>query len=638
MKINTQMKTIKKLLSVAITVSIITTSFASVVQASAKTIKEVSNQAVAETQTFMNYTNKTKEFIISCQNEFSAFMNNPSFWGSNYKVTLDQDIDMQGATFKSIEKFSGEFDGCGHVVNNLVIEDSPKELAFIKKIDSGAKFQNVTFDNYIIKNAGSFDVLSSSGKAAGLFLINHGNISNVNIINGSINNVSARFKPAGFVFNNAEDGIIEKCSIQMSSKNSRIRSGFVGTNYGKITNSSTTLSVDYGKIMHDGSEVSYGYEYDGKIDWYIDYYVYGEFSAGGFCANNLGNIVSCYSTGSVKVDSTIIYTLCGGFVGENNGTIQDCDSTGAVDGEEYVGGFCGVNRNNGNILESNSHGKAKAKTQKNNNHCGGFIGRNRGFVTICSSTGTATGEEYVGGFCGENIGEISKSNSSGSAEAKTKKHINYCGGFVGINECGTITDCTSIGSAVGQEYVGGFVGINTKWVSKIIECTATGKAIAKTKINTACAGGFVGENEQGKITSCTATGGAYAKSSLGDAKSGGFVGINAFVGFEKSVIMNSKASGFVYLSSGAFHTDNGCGGFVGKNDQDGIIDGCYADCTVETTNKKKGGGFVGEAKNKSTIKNSTCKSTVVLKNGKTKKADFCYDKSKKAVIENCKAE
>ncbi|MDE5600163.1 MAG: hypothetical protein K2I60_00960, partial [Oscillospiraceae bacterium] len=93
----------------------------------------------------------------------------------------------------------------------------------------------------------------------------------------------------------------------------------------------------------------------------------------------------------------------------------------------------------------------------------------------------------------------------------------------------------------------------------------------------------------------------------------------------------------VYLSTGIFCKDNGCGGFVGQNAKNGNIEGCYAQCKVETTNKKKGGGFVGEAEANSTIKNSTCKSIVVLKDGKTKKAEFCYNKNKKAVIENCSA-
>ena len=152
--------------------------------------------------------------------------------------------------------------------------------------------------------------------------------------------------------------------------------------------------------------------------------------------------------------------------------------------------------------------------------------------------------------------------------------------------------------------------------------------MAKTKILTALAGGFVGENEKGIINNCTATGGADSRSSLGQAKAGGFVGIN------KASIMNSRASGSVYLSAGTFYKDDGCGGFVGKNDKGGSINRCYAEATVETTNKKKGGGFVGEAKSNSTIKNSQCKAKILTKSGLKINKIFCENKDKKAVIQN----
>ncbi|MDE5600083.1 MAG: hypothetical protein K2I60_00525, partial [Oscillospiraceae bacterium] len=223
----------------------------------------------------------------------------------------------------------------------------------------------------------------------------------------------------------------------------------------------------------------------------------------------------------------------------------------------------------------------------------------------------------------DNIGEISKSNSEGNAIAETVSNTNRCGGFIGENR-GIVKDSNAKGSATGEEYVGGFAGMNK---SDIIDCIAHGKATAKTKIHTALAGGFVGDNEKGTIISCTATGGADSRSISGQAKAGGFVGIN------KASIMDSKASGFVYLSAGTCHKDDGCGGFVGKNDQGGSIDGCYAECIVETTNKKKGGGFVGEAKNKSKIKNSNYKGKIVTKSGVKINMKFCENKDKKALIQ-----
>ncbi|MDE5853413.1 MAG: hypothetical protein K2G97_05150, partial [Oscillospiraceae bacterium] len=314
---------------------------------------------------------------------------------------------------------------------------------------------------------------------------------------------------------------------------------------------------------------------------------------GGFVGINeeTGVIKDSVSTGNEISNKTYTGGYLGGFVGENSGKIENGVTKISVANGKFTGGFCG--NNSGEISGSISKGNAVANAKAVETKCGGFVGNNdkQGKIDGCTSTGSAIGQEYVGGFCGDNKGEISKSKSEGDATAKTESNTNRCGGFIGYNR-GTVKDSSSTGSATGEEYVGGFTGMNK---SEIVDCNAYGKATAKTKTHTALAGGFVGENEKGTIASCTATGGADSRSSSGQAKAGGFVGIN------KASIMNSRASGSVYLSSGTCHKDDGCGGFVGKNDKGGRIEECYAECIVETTNKKKGGGFVGEAKSKSAI-------------------------------------
>ena len=111
-------------------------------------------------------------------------------------------------------------------------------------------------------------------------------------------------------------------------------------------------------------------------------------------------------------------------------------------------------------------------------------------------------------------------------------------------------------------------------------------------------------------------------SGSGKAIAGGFVGIN------KATIEKSTSSGCsVLVDSGICWKNDNCGGFVGKNDKFGSIDGCYAECIVRTNSSEKGGGFAGVAKNNSVIKNSECKTIV--------KMEFCYKQHKDAVVENC---
>ncbi|MDE5853384.1 MAG: hypothetical protein K2G97_05000, partial [Oscillospiraceae bacterium] len=324
---------------------------------------------------------------------------------------------------------------------------------------------------------------------------------------------------------------------------------------------------------------------------------------GGFCGVNAGEINNCRSNSVLLKAKTLYnkYNMCGGFVGVNGGIIKYGDAKGneiynkvftggylggfagenfgkiengtttvSVTNGKFTGGFCG--NNSGEINAGKSEGNVTASSKTVETKCGGFLGENSGVVNDCTSIGVVAGQEYVGGFCGENTGEISKSKSEGNAKASTKVNTNRCGGFIGENR-GTVKDSNSKGNATGEECVGGFIGMNKL---DIIDCYASGKATAKTKMNAALAGGFVGENEKGTIANCTATGGADSRSSSGHAKAGGFVGVN------KATITNSKATGDVYLIAGIFYKDNCCGGFAGQNAKNGNIEGCYAECKVET--------------------------------------------------------
>ncbi|MDE5852851.1 MAG: hypothetical protein K2G97_02275, partial [Oscillospiraceae bacterium] len=519
---------------------------------------------------------------------------------------------------------------------------------------------------FVSKNVGVIECCISKGEvyslscAGGFCGINLGQI----ISCGTECSVKARFseynttKCGGFVGNNKK-GKIYNCSSRGNVIGGEYAGGFCGDNSGEVENSNSTCDVEATAIIAKSRCGGFVGTNDGNVkDCSSTGNVKGQEYVGGFCGDNKGEIAKSDSKGDVKAKTTFTENRCGGFIGHNDkqGNIKDCNSIGSVTGEEYVGGFCGDN--NGQISNSKSKGDAEiiegiinnnrcggfigcndeygeiydcislgsAKGVKyiggfcgdnrgkiadskskgtsrviehiiNINKCGGFAGANYGVINNCTSTGSAKGQEYVGGFCGDNKGEISKSKSEGDAKSSTEVKTNSCGGFIGENS-GNINDCNSIGCATGEEHVGGFAGVNK---SEIVDCNAYGKAIAKTKMYTAFAGGFVGENEKGTIISCTATGGADSRSRSGQAKAGGFVGVN------KAIIMKSKASGSVYLSAGTCYKDDGCGGFVGKNDQGGSIEGCYVEATVETTNKKKGGGFVGEAKSKSTIKNSQCK-------------------------------
>ena len=456
---------------------------------------------------------------------------------------------------------------------------------------------------------------------------------------------------AGFAGEN-QKGIITNCTatgtLTPRKKNSGRRSGFVGWNtLGTIKNCSTSVDINGGEevggfiyfnrggtiINCEATGNVAGGNYSDKCDAdsayacgfivknesgefpYYKYYRsrsdYGEWIK----EYGKARIEGCQATGEVKSESS-----AAGFVGCNSSEIADCTASGSVTGKKLAGGFVGQHgyviydkfNENYNKYYSGSIKGCKATGDVQGKECaGGFAGTNKCYSEIieCSAEGNTIGEECVGGFVGMNEwnGNIIKCTATGNATANTLRKTMKCGGFAGTNSGRGIEGCTAKGKA-----------------------TAISKKAGTAK---AYAGGFVGENTGGKIDGCEATGGAEAKSSLGEAIAGGFVGVA-----EKCNITNSKSSGAVYLSSGFFSKDDGCGGFVGKNNAKSVIENCSAKCEVETTRGNKGGGFVGEAEDGSTIKNCTCES-VRVKKGKTISSlneliekSFYYKKSDKAEI------
>ncbi|MDE5853286.1 MAG: hypothetical protein K2G97_04500, partial [Oscillospiraceae bacterium] len=334
------------------------------------------------------------ELAIGSKDEFAKFMTVPEYWSNNTKVKLTCNIDMEGAIFKPIEKFSGEFNGFGYTVSNFGVQDSHElfkkfELAFIKTMSETAVFENVTFDNYSVKDTGSSTILPSSYKAAGLVINNKGYISGVNLKNSSmvnVNKTSNHGKAAGFVLNNVKlnekkDEIvlnnkadernlikgcsIRDCSVEMKTEKSNIDAGFVYSNDRIIQNCESNLNIE------------------SKYKGYL----------GGFCGENLkdGTIVGCNFSGSVKAMNL---ATAGGFVGVNYGKIMHCNARENVNGGKNVGGF---------------------------------VGRNAaGIISVCKSTGigigsigTVNGIKNIGGFVGLNEAKIVLSNANSKAIAKT---------------------------------------------------------------------------------------------------------------------------------------------------------------------------------------------------------------------------
>ncbi len=211
-------------------------------------------------------------------------------------------------------------------------------------------------------------------------------------------------------------------------------------------------------------------------------------------------------------------------IGEN-GVVQNLKIEGAsIRATGIAGILAGINQ--GEIIDC--HVEGSVHVTHNNQGAGGLVGENSNIIRDCSAKGDVTGKNELGGLvgkntCGGTVGSIKDSYADVTVNA-----YNCGGGLTGINENNAVIETSfARGDVNGDWQLGGLVGINN---GEISNCYATGA---------------VNGSEDGEI----------------------FGGFTAFNG---GLISNSYSIGHVLGTTDA-------GGFVGINNDDGVIQNCYYD-------------------------------------------------------------
>ena len=274
--------------------------------------------------------------------------------------------------------------------------------------------------------------------------------------------------------------------------------------------------------------------------------------------NNYTGYIGLVSTTNAIVDSITIFnseikgnSIVGGLTGRNYGKINNSMVlvSNATGKDTYIGGFVGLNSQQGIIEHSSSNVNVKGKT-----YVGGFAGTNYyGTISYSSFFGDVTGTyNQAGGFVGRNTGAIKDSSFING----NVKGVSNVGGFVGSNENGGIYN-SSFGiknsellslitgklntNVTGNTNVGGFVGNNLKIIQNSY---SLGNVNGANQV-----GGFAGRNYvEGAIEN------SYSNVNVtGNSSVGGFVGYNGGKEIKKS------------YSSGKITGVADVGGFAGKN-------------------------------------------------------------------------
>lgn len=216
--------------------------------------------------------------------------------------------------------------------------------------------------NYSGEGFNISNLTSSKPTGFGVGLFGHvagANLSNINIIDVNLNGdgfvgsvgglirnsskVSNCYASGSVVANNEAGGIagrivelteINGCYTSINVRADNYAGGIVGINQAFIKRCKS-----YSTIYSDANGAYFGGvagKSEGTADESLsESTVYGYDNTGGITGYNTGNILNCFSTGSVQGNQYV-----GGFVGiTETGTITNCYSTGSVTGNSNAGGF-----------------------------------------------------------------------------------------------------------------------------------------------------------------------------------------------------------------------------------------------------------------------------------------------------------
>ena len=272
------------------------------------------------------------------------------------------ELDQWTPIGNSSNEYSGTFNGDGHTISGLYINDSSDSYqGLFGYVGSSGKVQNLSVSGKV----------SGNNYVGGVVGDNRGSVEDCDFtgsVTGTVDYVG------GVVGYNG--GTVKNCYNTGNTSGNSV-GGIVGRNSGTVENCYNTGNIS--------GDISIGIS-GGVVGW-----------------NDSGTVKNCYNTGNISGNTS------GGVVGYNHsgGSVTNSYNTGAVSGDEEVGGVVGWN-DGGSVTTSYNTGEVSG-----NRSVGGVVGLNSSStVTGCYFLQTAdvnVGRPGIGGGSG----------TSGNVEART---------------------------------------------------------------------------------------------------------------------------------------------------------------------------------------------------------------------------
>jgi hypothetical protein len=360
---------------------------------------------------------ETDPFVISCAREFINFRDEVNK-GDNFEgkyIKLESDISLKNYcgegkgdwTPIGENAFNGSFDGDGHTVSGLYIENGGKGSGLFSWIGTKGSIKNLKVEGYV-----------QSTESTG-----------------------------GIVAFASRNSVVDNCCFSgtISSSGSRV-GGISGEAY-NITNCKVEANVTGNG--NTGGVVGF-LKLGGKIDnCSFKGKVTGTSATGGIfgMANGNNTVVNCTVSGDVTAAEGIYIGGVSGKIVDSkteNSIVEKCTfESGTVKGPNCVGGIVGGS--NSSIVSCSFKGYVLATIKR----VGGIEGLCFGPVTGCINMGSVSGPNEVGGIAGSSdeckghLGTITACINQGDIEGGR-----LTGGIVGITYQ-TVSSCQNQGKVNG---------------------------------------------------------------------------------------------------------------------------------------------------------------------------------------------
>lgn len=345
---------------------------------------------------------------------------------------LIEDINLNGITWEGIgagsNSFSGEFDGNGKTISNLVVSGQPDSVGLFGNTIS-AQIKNLILEVNINNNG--------NNQGGGLLsTASGGTIDNV-AISGSLTNCNMS---CGGMIGRINGANIINSNSRVNISGTSLVGGLVGnSDNGTISNSYALGDVvgtsSVGGLLGNGGKNSGTYSNvfaKGRVE--------GQNSVGGLIGTITKSLTlsTCHATGDVfGTKDGSGYSNVGGLVGRivtttGNVVVSNCYASGDVYAEgDRVGGLLGHISDNGprTVQDSFAIGNVFSKGA----HVGGLIGYSHSDILDSFATGRVEADTHAGGLVGVQVGHsLLRSYALGDIITKRSGMANFAGGLVGF--------------------------------------------------------------------------------------------------------------------------------------------------------------------------------------------------------------